>query len=490
MVLLGVDIGTSSLKLGAVDPTDGTFLGWSQSGYDLLDPQPGLAEMEGQRYFDAFCDAVSSLARNVDLSGVKALCVSGQGQTFVPVDRAGRCLQNAWTWLDSRANAEARDLTSRFASDVLFRHVGSDDVSPGSFAAMVKYLRDRQGDVYRRTWKLLHVSSYLIYRLTGRAVWDANSAAMACMYDWQARKWWQPMLQAVGVDAAMLPDVVDSGTVVGEVQPDVGVPSGTLVVSGANDQTANAVGAGLDNDEKMLVVLGTALIGYKVFTAGGLPDANGYHGICSVYPMPPASYQLGYTNSGCATFDWCKRLVADPVSYDDAFEHIRAVPPGSDGVTCLIDLDGRAWPANSNYRGVFAGLSRKTDRWTMLRSVAEGIACSTRELIELLNWELGGKVVRVVGGAVRSDVWVQILADVMNVPLERLGHEQSGVAGSAIMAGVASGLFTDYRSAGRRVVKIADRFDPDPARQAEYEKLYRRFRALRTSAAEYYKPSK
>ncbi len=191
MILLGIDIGTSSLKLGAVDGASGEFLGWSESRYELQHPHPGWSELPGETYYDAFRDALAQLGQRVDLKAVKALCISSQGQTFVPVDRNGKCLQNSWTWIDNRAHLEGRELTEKFGSEEIFQRTGLDLIYGGCLAAMIKHVRDHHADVFRNTWKFLHCSSYLIYRLTGKAVWDPNIASMASLYDWRKKRWWQ-----------------------------------------------------------------------------------------------------------------------------------------------------------------------------------------------------------------------------------------------------------------------------------------------------------
>jgi len=495
MILLGMDIGTSSLKVGAVDGAGGEFLGWSEARYELLHPGPGLSELPAERYWQAFGEALTQLSRRIDLKSVRALCVSSQGQTFVPVDRGGNCLQNAWTWIDGRAASEAGELNEHLSREQIVARTGMDGLGAGSFAAMAKHLRDRHEEVYRRTWKLLHVSSYLIHRLTGRAAWDANIASMASVYDWRRSAWWDDMLEAINVDVSRLPEVLPSGTVCGEIAKktanQLGLPAGTMVVTGCNDQPANAIGAGVIDENRVLVVLGTALIAFKVIPGYELHhDPVRFGGIWSVFPLAGTSFQLGYTTSGCGTFDWAKGVLADEASYERVFEHIGRVPIGSEGVTSLIDLDGRAWPTNSAYRGLIAGLSRRSDRWTILRAVVEGISFTLREMIEQLGWDVTGRSVRVVGGAARSQLWVQMIADVLGARLERLAHEQSGVVGSAVMAGVASGAFGDYQSAVDKVVKVADSFEPDTTRQADYGRLYERFQRLRRSGDDYYGPDR
>ncbi len=491
-LLLGVDIGTSSLKLGIIDSNSGEFIDWSESKYQLIHPADGYAELPADKYFEAFINALNILAKKINPKDIKAISVSSQAQTFVSIDNSGKPLHNAISWLDARASRQAEQLNAIFSSDEIFGHTGIDSISPGMFAAMIKYIRDNnEKDIYRYTWKFMHIASYLIYRLTGRIVWDENIAGMSGVYDWPERKYWTEMLDAIGIDEDKLPEVLPCGTLVDKLKCDCDIEpelsDDVCIVTGANDQTANAIGAGIVDESKTLIVLGTALIGFRVNSQGGLPsDDKGYHGICSVYPISPMSYQLGYTNSGCGSLDWAKEIFADNEDYENIFANIAKIPIGSEGVIDLIDIDGRAWPANINYRGTFAGMSRKTDKWTMLRAVVEGICFATRELIELMNWDLTGGTVRIVGGATRSEIWLDILANVLSVPLERLSHEQSGVMGAAIMAGVGSGIFKDYPEAIDKAVKTLGIICPQENKAKQYLSVYRRFKKLRKCMDEFY----
>jgi xylulokinase len=485
MLTLGVDIGTSSLKLGVIDVDSGRFTGGASGEYKLIHPQAGWSEINPDCYWQAFTSALSKLGQTIDLKNIRALSVSAQGQTFVPIDREGHALQNAWTWIDARASAESNELIRKFASGELFMRTGCESISPGCFPAMVSYLRKNDPETFCRTWKFLITNSYLIWRLTGRTVIDENQAAMLGMYDWHDKKWWPEMLSAVGVDESHLPDVLPSSAVVGELLPTVaeslGLSKNLLVVSGANDQTANAIGTGLLAENNAIIVLGTALVVFNVLEKNAKPIAKG---IWSPYPAGGRSYQLGYTNSGCGTLDWAKNLLAADQDYSNVFELAESVPVGSDGVTCLIDIDGKAG-FKGDYRGVFAGISRKTDRRAMLRSVLEGIACSVRELSDEMGWNLRGKIVRAVGGGARSDLWMQMHADVLNCTIQRLDHEQSGVMGGAIMAAVGAGLFPSFEVAISRCVRFAKTFSPGYD-SAVYEDIYSRFKTLRLSANTFY----
>jgi len=481
VLTLGVDIGTSSLKLGAVDVDKGELVAWAGGDYQLQHPQPGWSELDAECYWKAFADSLGKVGRSVDLKQIKAISVSSQGQTFVPVDKDGKLLQRAWTWIDSRAAAEAQELIDRFSNEAIFNTVGVESMYPGSLASMIMFLRKTNPTVFAQTWKFLITSSFLMWRLTGRTVIDKNLAAITGMYDWHAKRWWPEMLAAVGIkDERVLPEVLPSGAPAGTILPKIadklGLAHDTLIVTGANDQTANAIGAGLVDEKEMLIVLGTALIVFKVLGPTEKPCARGFW---NPYPVPGKTYQLGYTNNGCGTLDWARQLLAPEIGYPELFEHASRVPAGCEGVTCLIDLDGRAVAGGSDYRGVFAGLSRKTDRWCLLRSVLEGVACGVRELSGELNWDVSGKDIRAVGGGARSDLWLQIHANLLNATLRRLGHDQSGVVGGAIMAAVGAGLFPTYSDAVARIVKLSHRIEPTADGVREYQKIYETSRRLR-----------
>ncbi len=482
MLALGVDIGTSSLKLGAVDVETGLPAGCAGSEYRLEHPRPGWSELDAECYWQAFKTSLAELKKTTDLTRIRAISVSSQAQTFVPVDREGKILQRAWTWIDNRAAAEACELTATLTKEKIFATTGCEEVMPGSLSSMLKYLRGNNPQIVSRTWKFLVTNSFLMWRLSGRAVMDENVAAMSGMYDWRRKIWWPEMLNAVGIDEKLLPEVLPSGTAAEKINPQIakelGLSSDVFIVTGANDQTANALGAGLVDEKEILIVLGTALVVFRVLEKGKTPV---HRGIWSPYPISGRSYQLGYTNSGCGTLDWAKNLVAPESGYPELFEKAAGVPIGSDGLTCLIDLDGRAGAENGEYRGMLAGLSRKTDRWCVLRAVLEGVTCSVRELAGDLEWNLMGKDIRTVGGGARSDLWLQIHADVLNGTIRRLNYEQSGVVGGAIMAAVGANLFKSYEEAVNKIVTLSRSFQPDPARRTAYEHVYKRFHQLRNA---------
>ncbi len=488
MLVLGIDIGTSSLKLGVVDLDRGKLIGWSGKDYALQHPQPGWSEQDAEHYWWALVESLDQLKQTCDLRQIKAIGVSSQAQTFVPIDAKGHALQRAWTWIDGRASTEASELNQSFSSQTFFQTTGITQASAGVLPSMIKHFKNHSPDLFTQTWKFLVTNSYLIWRLTGRAVIDENQAAMGGMYDWHRNRWWPEMLEALGVEAKLLPEVLPSGTAVEKISAqaaeELGLSNDVTIVTGANDQTANALGAGLLEEGDFLIVLGTALVIFSVLKKGSAPVRQG---IWSPYPILDKSYQLGCTNSGCGTLDWAKQLLAPDMTFPELFDRVSGVPAGSDGVTCLIDLDGRAEGDSGNdYRGIFAGLSRKTDRWCMLRSVLEGVACSVRELTDEMGWDIRGKRVRTVGGAARSDLWMQIHADVLGSRICRLAHDQSGVVGSAIMAAVGSKLITSHQEAVGKIVKSAREFSPNAESVIEYEKIYRRFRRLRKSGNIFY----
>ena len=481
---LGIDIGTCSLKIGAVDVERGELSAWSSSEYQLRHPQPGFAEIDANCYWEAFIAGISELKKTIDLKKIRALAISSQGQTFVPIDRNGNTLQPAWTWIDARSEKQAMEINEKLSRDEIFRAAGVDGLSSGSLAAMIKNIRDNNPALIAETWKFLVTSSYLIWRLTGRAVMDNNLAGISGLYDSRKNVWWKEMLEIVGIDDDLLPEVIPSGTSAGTIDAKIaretGLSDETIVVTGCNDQPANAIGAGLVDTSTEMIVLGTALIACRLTGESEYPKKGDYEGIMySSYPIAGMGYELGYTNSGCGTFGWAKQLLAPNESYDEVFAKLESVPIGSDGISSLIDLDGRAGVEGMNYRGILAGLSRKSDRWSILRAIMESVAFSIRELTEAMGWSLEGKEIHAVGGGARSDLWMDIHANVLKTPMRRLAHEQSGVVGSAIIAAVGAGIFETYHQAVNKIVHLSKSFNPDRERQEKYDHLYKKFKQLR-----------
>ena len=460
-LLVGVDIGTTNLKVGVFD-AEGNLRALAVRDC-ALDRKPGgrlLADAE--RWMRDFEVAFGECLAAVDPAAIRAIGFSSQAQTYVFVDEAGKPLEPAVSWLDATGDAEG---AAALAGEGFYAHAGWARVGPS--LALCKLRRRASEDTRSRAARLLFPEGFLACRLTGRMTVSRNIAAMSGLYSLPRRDWWPKALAAAGVEERLLPELRDFGEVIGSVQPSfcsrwkIGpVP----VVAGANDQTAAALGAGLAGPGDAMLALGTAMVLYQVIPAATPPAASQPHR--GEYPGG-LHYQLGLWSTACAVLEWARGFLAPDAAWDDLFDEALRVPFGAEGLRACPEFDRG---------GMLDGLALRHDRACVMRALIEGLACAARRLLDDLSVE--GQVLVTGGGALHDGV-VQLFADVVGRPLARVEEPQASVRGAAILAGAGAGVYPDVLAAARRLRKDGRVFLPSPDRRDACETLYRDFLALR-----------
>jgi xylulokinase len=286
-----------------------------------------------------------------------------------------------------------------------------------------------------------------------------------------ARRWSDEVLAALDLPAGWLPPVLESPEVSGTAD---GVP----VAAGAGDQAAGGLGVGVDRPGPLSVVLGTSGV---VFAAlpGYAADPDGrLHVFC--HAVPGAWHAMGVMLSAAGSLRWLRDVAAPGESYTGLVAEAERWEPGVEGLLFAPYLAGERTPhADPGARGAFAGLSVRHDRGALVRAVLEGVAYGLRDSLELLR-ELGVEPVaaRVSGGGARSDLWLRIVASVLDLPLERTAAEEGAAYGAALLGGVAAGVYADVHEAAAATVRVTRTIEPDPAWTRAYADGYRRYRAL------------
>ena len=279
------------------------------------------------------------------------------------------------------------------------------------------------------------------------------------------------MLAALELDAGWLPRSLESPEVSGETA--MGVP----VAAGAGDQAAAAVGVGVDRPGPVSVVLGTSGVVFAALPAFAADRQARVHAFC--HAVPGAWHAMGVMLSAAASLRWLRHtLVAG--SYDELLVDAEPWPPGTEGLTFLPYLTGERTPhADPHARAAFAGLTSRHDRGALVRAVLEGVAYGLRDSLELLR-ELGVEphAGHVSGGGARSELWLRILASVMNLPIQRTAADEGSAYGAALLGGVAAGVFSDVHEAVATCVRLVDTVEPGPRWVDVYERGYRRFQQL------------
>ena len=474
---IGIDLGTTGVKAGLFDAT-GAAVATASREIQLDTPAPGFAEFDADTYVDLAFDAIRETLDGADASAVKAVGLSSQAQTFVALDADGRPVRPAVSWLDVRAEAEADELSA------IATRLGGEPVNAIASGPKLLWLRRHEPDVMAAVRMIQVIPDYFLYRLTGRAATDPVTAASTGAYDrWKAR-WVDEVLGACGLDAGMMPDVLQPGTVAGPLTAPaaekLGLSAGVVAVVGTNDQYTGALGAGNVEPGCASLALGTALALVATSTTReNVPAGEGL----AVHPASRPGHELyavlAYAKTSGVVVRWFRDQFASGRSYDELFAEMDAVPIGADGVTCIPHFSGTATPDfDASVRGAFAGLNLSHTRAHLARALAESLAFTVRDNLDLIERTVHVDEIRAIGGGARSDVWLQMIADATGVPVERPKTREAACLGAAALAMVGAGRFATVAEAAARLYKRERRFAPDAELRERYDEARRRHRAL------------
>ncbi|MEA3401533.1 MAG: FGGY family carbohydrate kinase [Armatimonadota bacterium] len=478
-VYLTFDIGTTALKTALVGE-DGAVLAIAEEEYSPHTPQPGRMEMEPERYWEA---AVAGSRRVVARAGidpgrVAAIGLSSQAQSFLALDASGRPLTPVIVWLDGRA----RELAERWATDWLsaqrYRAISGYPWVPHELTLFkIAWLAENRPQMHARAAWFLCLPDYLVLRLTGEVATDYNIAQMSGMLDLRAGRWHQELLQAARISEDQLPTVHGPGTPVGEVTAvaagEPGIPAGTPVCVGCNDQLAGAIGAGNVRPGVVTETTGTALA-VVATTAELLDDERLFVGR---HAVEGASYAMPFAPVSAAVLTWFRDLCGEAGGWDEFLAGVEDVPPGSDGLTVVPHFSGTASPTfNPDARGAMVGLTLAHGRAHIARAIMESCACVLRELLEpVTDHGIDLRTVCSLGGAARSDTWLQMKADMLGVPVERPACPEAASLGAAMLAATGTGVFESLQDAADTWYRPSATFQPDPKRAAACAEIHERY---------------
>ena len=493
--LLGIDVGSSSVKTGLFD-TDGKMIAVSIQEYDLIFPGPNLVEIEPETFWQGLKAGIADIlaSSKIQPSQIKAMATSSQGETIITLDKAGKPLRRAIFWYDNRSTKEAEFLNEKFTREDAFHITGMPEIVPMWSAGKILWLKKNEPEVFKKVHKYLLVSDYLVYRLTGQYVGEYSCYPSTMLLDIQKKQWWQDMLTVLGIGAEQLVELRESGEPIGniseEAADDLGLSTDTLVATGGYDHAAGAIGSGNIRPGIVCETTGSALV---VNTTVSGPTFDPKMRVpCQYHSMPNEYFLSSFSETGGMVFKWYrnnfflnnkdKELSEESLAgvYTAMDDEADLIPIGSEGVILLPHLAGALCPeSNSDARGVLFGLELKHGKAHVSRAILEGVAFMLRRHIEVVE-ELGVEVKEVIGigGGARSRIWGQIKADVLGKPVVHLETEEQSLLGAAILAGKAVGIYPDLVSASEQMVTIRATAEPNPDNTAMYQEYYERYKTI------------
>ena len=468
-VALGLDVGTSSVK-GLAVSEDGEVVARAEREYPLSTPKPGWAEQDPEDWWRESAAVLEELGAAGDVAGIG---LSGQMHGLVALDADEQVLRPAILWNDQRTGAECDEIEERVGLQRLIEATGNRALT-GFTAPKLLWLRHNEPDVYERIAHILLPKDYVRLRLCGERAIDVADASGTLLFDVAHRRWSDEVCAALDIDMAWLPRALESPELSGETRAD-GIP----VAAGAGDQAAGALGVGVDHAGAPLsVVLGTSGVVFAALPEFAADPEARVHSFC--HAVPDAWHAMGVMLSAAGSLRWLRDVVAPGGEFGPLVAEAEAWEHGVEGLTFLPYLAGERTPhADPDARGSFTGLSLRHDRGALVRAVLDGVAFGLRDSLDLIAGlgELPDRG-RVSGGGARSELWLKIIASVLELPLERTAVDEGAAFGAALLGGVAGGIWADPAEAVAAAVRPEGLVEPVAEWVEPYREHRETFRAL------------
>ncbi|MDR7495005.1 MAG: FGGY family carbohydrate kinase [Armatimonadota bacterium] len=472
--VLAIDLGTTHLKAATVDPK-GRLIRTGLREVAIHFPRPGWVEQDPYAYWGTVVDLVREVASG---SAVEAVVLTGQRGSLIFVDGDGRPISAVVTWLDRRSENEAASL--RAAIDRMPEARGVILRRGPSVLSKVRWFSDHEPETVRRAARvLISVKDFVLYQLIGRWVTDIPQASLSGFYDTGRRSWHREVVAFGGLTPLQLIDLESPVAIAGKLGSDIAaaldLPPGLPVVVGCGDAEAAHLGLGALDLTTASMNLGT--IGAVRATCGSLPARKAETFAC--VDMWPIGWIIGaMVRTAGALVRWLRDVWIKEPGWEFLAEAVR-IPAGADGLLVLPHFSGSGHPDIPQARGVIFGLALHHHRAHVIRACLEGVAIALAEALTDLEEATGVRSrIRISGGGVRSPLWLQIVADACNRPLEVPVASEASLVGAAMMAMVAIGVYPDLLAAASSMVHVDRVVTPDPASAGVYREVRSKARHL------------
>ncbi|MDE7353609.1 MAG: xylulokinase [Acetatifactor sp.] len=477
MLYIGVDLGTSAVKLLLMD-SEGKIVNVVSREYPLYFPHPGWSEQKPEDWYEQTVEGIRELVRDVDKSQVAGISFGGQMHGLVILDKEDRVIRPAILWNDGRTVQETEYLNGVIGKEKLSEYTANIAFA-GFTAPKLLWVKNQEPENFARIAKIMLPKDYIAYKLTGVHCTDVSDASGMLLFDVKNRRWSKEMCDICGIREDQLAKCYESFETVGTLLPraaqELGLSVSVRVAAGAGDNAAAAVGTGTVGDNMCNISLGTSGTIFISSRNFGVDRNNALHS----FAHADGSYHLmGCMLSAASCNKWWMDDIIGTKDYGGEQEAIEKL--GENHVYYLPYLMGERSPHNDpNARAVFLGMTMDTTRADMTQAVLEGVAFALRDSLEVAR-SLGIRLERtkICGGGAKSPLWKNIIANVLNLKVDVIESEEGPAMGGAMLAAVACGEYKSVEEIAAKVVRIVDTVEPDPELTAKYEERYAAFRQI------------
>ena len=477
MLYIGVDLGTSAVKLLLMD-SKGKIQKIVSKEYPLYFPHPGWSEQKPEDWFEKSIEGIKELTEECDKDQVAGISFGGQMHGLVALDKEDHVIRPAILWNDGRTGEETDYLNQVIGKEKLSQYTANIAFA-GFTAPKILWMKKHEPENFAKISKIMLPKDYLAYKLSGSFCSDVSDASGMLLMDVKNRRWSKEMMNICGITEEQLPKLYESYEVVGTLRPSIAkelrLPETVKVIAGAGDNAAAAVGTGTVGDGMCNISLGTSgtiFISSKKF---GVDEHNALHS----FAHADGNYHLmGCMLSAASCNKWWNEDILKTTDF--AAEQAGITKLGENQVFYLPYLMGERSPHNDpDARATFIGMTMDTTREDMTQAVLEGVAFGLRDSLEVAR-SLGLQIERtkICGGGAKSPLWKKIIANVMDMKVDVTESEEGPALGGAMLAAVGCGEYPDVETIAAKMVKVVDTVEPEPELVAKYEERYQKFRKI------------
>ncbi len=488
MLFLGIDVGTGGTRAVLIDALGKVVASQSTGHAPFRSDFAGWAEQDPEDWWRAAQQSIRAVlaAASCTPSDVAAIGLTGQMHGAVLLDADGKVLRPSLIWCDTRSAPQCDWLHATLGRERVIE-LTCNPALPNFTLTKILWVREHEPQVFARIAHVLCPKDYVRFRMSGAYATDVQEASGTLLLDVTQRRWSPEMAEASGVSLDWLPELFESAEICATLDETAAAATGLLagipIVAGAGDQGAGAVGMGILKPGSVSATIGTSGV---VFAATDQPvrDPLGrLHTFC--HAVAGRWHVMGVTQAAGLSLRWFRDVVGagiqgEQASYEQLMALAAEAPAGSDGVFWAPYLFGERTPhLDPEVRAAFVGLSASHGQKHLARAVLEGVAYSLRDTFTLFA-ELGIPIlnVRLGGGGARSPLWRQIQADVYGRAVEFLAAEEGAAYGTALLAGVGVGAWSNVDTACESSIQIAGQIGPEPAARFEYDQSYQTYRRI------------
>lgn len=488
MSLIGLDIGTTGCKC-TIFGIDGKAGAYSYSEYDTKSPRSGYFEIDPDEVWESVKKVIFNAVSSYRGENIKALSISSFGEAVVLVDKNDKVLANSILYMDRRGADECKIIEEILGKEKIMQIAGVSS-HPMYTINKIMWIKKNVPEIYNRACRFMLFGDFISYRLAGDAVIDHSLASRTMTFDIVSKKWSDKILEIADIDEKKFSKIAPSGTIIGrvrrEIAKEIGLSDDILVVTGGHDQVCAAVGAGVLNEGMAIDGIGTVECITPVFNRPVINKVmlkNKYNCVPFAKKGMYASYAFNFT--GGSLLKWYRDTFASYLKeYADktgmnTYEFLdKAASKNPTRLLVIPHFAGAGTPyMDTDAKGAILGLDLNTSAPEIYRAMLEGVTYEMALNVECL--QIAGieiSTLRAVGGGARSDLWLQIKADIMQRKVERLNIDEAGTLGAAIIAGTATGVFGTFQEAASLLIKVKKEFFPDLRQGDIYSENFKKYK--------------